>query len=64
MAAPARQGRDLVARQGGTVHTLARRLQGDHPDMPMTRAGLAQVDEVARALQTPSIHRGPGHPSA
>ncbi|SEL63310.1 probable phosphoglycerate mutase [Sphingomonas palmae] len=47
----ARQGRDFVARHGETVFNAARRLQGDHPHTPLTRAGFAQADEMGRALR-------------
>ena len=46
-----RQGRDFVARHGETVFNAARRLQGDHPHTPLTRAGFAQADEMGRALR-------------
>lgn len=46
----ARQGRDFVARHGETVFNAARRLQGDHPHTPLTRAGFAQAEEMGRAL--------------
>jgi broad specificity phosphatase PhoE len=49
--APARQGRDFIARHGETVFNAARRLQGDHPHTPLTRAGFAQADEIGRALR-------------
>lgn len=45
-----RQGRDFIARHGETVFNAARRLQGDHPHTPLTRAGFAQADEMGRAL--------------
>lgn len=47
----ARKGRDFIARHGETVFNLARRLQGDHPHTPLTRAGFAQADEIGRALR-------------
>ena len=46
-----RQGRDFVARHGETVFNAARRMQGDHPHTPLTRAGFAQADEMGRALR-------------
>ncbi|RDE07300.1 histidine phosphatase family protein [Sphingomonas aracearum] len=46
-----RQGRDFIARHGETVFNAARRLQGDHPHTPLTRAGFAQADEMGRALR-------------
>lgn len=47
----ARRGRDFIARHGETVFNAARRLQGDHPHTPLTRAGFAQADEMGRALR-------------
>ncbi|GAA0656255.1 histidine phosphatase family protein [Sphingomonas insulae] len=49
--ATARKGRDFIARHGETVFNAARRLQGDHPHTPLTRAGFAQADEIGRALR-------------
>ncbi len=46
-----RQGRDFVARHGETVFNAARRLQGDAPHTPLTRAGFAQADDLGRALR-------------
>ena len=46
-----RKGRDLIARHGETVFNAARRLQGDYPHTPLTRAGFAQADELGRALR-------------
>lgn len=46
-----RRGRDFVARHGETVFNAARRLQGDAPHTPLTRAGFAQADEMGRALR-------------
>ena len=46
----ARRGRDFIARHGETVFNAARRLQGDHPHTPLTRAGFAQADEMGAAL--------------
>ena len=46
-----RKGRDFIARHGETVFNAARRLQGDHPHTPLTRAGFAQADELGRALR-------------
>jgi probable phosphoglycerate mutase len=46
-----RKGRDLIARHGETVFNAARRLQGDHPHTPLTRAGFAQADEIGGALR-------------
>ena len=48
---PDRKGRDLIARHGETVFNAARRLQGDSPHTPLTRAGFAQADEIGRALR-------------
>lgn len=45
-----RKGRDFIARHGETVFNAARRLQGDHPHTPLTRAGFAQADEMGQAL--------------
>jgi probable phosphoglycerate mutase len=47
----ARAGRDFIARHGETVFNAARRMQGDHPHTPLTRAGFAQADEMGRALR-------------
>jgi glucosyl-3-phosphoglycerate phosphatase len=46
-----RRGRDYIARHGETVYNLARRIQGEHPHTPLTRAGFAQADEMGRALR-------------
>lgn len=46
-----RLGRDFIARHGETVFNAAKRLQGDHPHTPLTRAGFAQADEMGRALR-------------
>lgn len=46
-----RKGRDFIARHGETVFNAARRLQGDHPHTPLTRAGFAQADEMGLALR-------------
>ena len=46
-----RRGRDFIARHGETVFNAARRLQGDAPHTPLTRAGFAQADEMGRALR-------------
>lgn len=46
-----RSGRDFIARHGETVFNAARRLQGDHPHTPLTRAGFAQADEMGVALR-------------
>ena len=46
-----RKGRDFIARHGETVFNAARRLQGDYPHTPLTRAGFAQADELGRALR-------------
>jgi probable phosphoglycerate mutase len=51
MATNQRKGRDFIARHGETVFNAARRLQGDHPHTPLTRAGFAQADEMGRALR-------------
>ena len=47
----ARRGRDFIARHGETVFNAARRLQGDYPHTPLTRAGFAQADEMGVALR-------------
>ncbi len=47
----ARKGRDFIARHGETVFNAARRLQGDHPHTPLTRAGFAQADAIGLALR-------------
>jgi probable phosphoglycerate mutase len=47
----ARKGRDFVARHGETVFNAARRMQGEAPHTPLTRAGFAQADEMGRALR-------------
>lgn len=46
-----RRGRDFIARHGETVFNAARRLQGDLPHTPLTRAGFAQAEEIGRALR-------------
>jgi len=46
-----RKGRDFIARHGETVFNAARRMQGDNPHTPLTRAGFAQADELGRALR-------------
>lgn len=51
MVSSARKGRDFIARHGETVFNAARRLQGEHPHTPLTRAGFAQADEMGRALR-------------
>jgi probable phosphoglycerate mutase len=51
MATTQRNGRDFIARHGETVFNAARRLQGDHPHTPLTRAGFAQAEEMGRALR-------------
>ncbi|MFW2850655.1 histidine phosphatase family protein [Sphingomonas sp. TX0543] len=50
-SAPARLGRDFIARHGETVFNAARRLQGDAPHTPLTRAGFAQAEEMGLALR-------------
>lgn len=47
----ARRGRDFIARHGETVYNRVRRMQGDHPHTPLTRAGFAQADEMGKALR-------------
>ena len=47
-----RTARDFIARHGETVFNAARRLQGDAPHTPLTRAGFAQADEIGRAMRT------------
>ena len=46
-----RHGRDFIARHGETVFNAARRLQGEAPHPPLTRAGFAQAEEMGRALR-------------
>lgn len=46
-----RKGRDFIARHGETVFNAAKRLQGEAPHTPLTRAGFAQADEMGRALR-------------
>ena len=46
-----RKGRDFIARHGETVFNIARRMQGDHPHTPLTRAGFAQADAMGTALR-------------
>ena len=46
-----RKGRDFVARHGETVYNVVRRMQGDHPHTPLTRAGFAQADSMGAALR-------------
>lgn len=41
----------FIARHGETVFNAARRLQGEHPHTPLTRAGFAQADEMGAALR-------------
>ena len=50
MPASNRKGRDFIARHGETVFNIARRMQGDHPPTPLTRAGFAQADAMGAAL--------------
>ncbi|MBB4152697.1 putative phosphoglycerate mutase [Sphingomonas jinjuensis] len=52
-----RRGRDVIARHGETVFNAARRLQGEAPHTPLTRAGFAQADEMGRALRDLLGHR-------
>ena len=42
MTAGMKQGRFYIMRHGETVFNAARRLQGDNPHTPLTRAGFAQ----------------------
>ena len=51
MPATNRKGRDFIARHGETVFNIARRMQGDHPHTPLTRAGFAQADAMGAALR-------------
>ena len=53
-----RRGRDFVARHGETVFNAARRMQGEAPHTPLTRAGFAQADEMGRALRA-ALGRAP-----
>lgn len=50
-ASDSRPGRDFIARHGETVFNAARRLQGDAPHTPLTRDGIAQAEEMGRALR-------------
>jgi len=45
-----RVGRDFIARHGETVFNAARRMQGDAPHTPLTRAGFAQAEQMGAAL--------------
>lgn len=47
----ARRGRDFIARHGETIYNKARRMQGDHPHTPLTRAGFAQADAMGEKLR-------------
>ncbi len=47
-----RKGRDFIARHGETVFNRARRMQGDVPHTPLTRAGFAQADAMGEALRS------------
>ena len=50
--APARRGRDFIARHGETVFNKVGRMQGDGIlHTPLTRAGFAQADEMGVALR-------------
>lgn len=51
MDSKAREGRDFIARHGETVFNAGKRLQGDAPHTPLTRAGFAQAEEMGRALR-------------
>lgn len=51
MTPGARKGRDFIARHGETVFNAARRLQGDAPHTPLTRAGFLQAEEMGKALR-------------
>lgn len=51
MPATDRKGRDFIARHGETVFNIARRMQGDHPHTPLTRAGFVQADAMGEALR-------------
>ena len=51
MEPSARKGRDIIARHGETVFNFARRLQGDAPHTPLTRAGFRQAEEMGLALR-------------
>lgn len=46
------QGRIFIARHGETVYNLARRMQGDAVDTPLTRLGFAQANTMGAALAT------------
>ncbi|TKD51505.1 histidine phosphatase family protein [Sphingomonas baiyangensis] len=46
-----RAGRDFIARHGETVFNAARRLQGDAPHTPLTRAGFAQAEAMGAGLR-------------
>lgn len=42
--------RVFIARHGETVFNAARRMQGESPHTPLTRAGFAQAEEIGTAL--------------
>jgi len=44
-------GRLYIARHGETVFNAGRRIQGDAPHTPLTRAGFAQADSMGQALR-------------
>ena len=44
------QGRIFIARHGETVFNVARRMQGNAVDTPLTRLGFAQADTMGSAL--------------
>ncbi|MBS0505600.1 MAG: histidine phosphatase family protein [Proteobacteria bacterium] len=44
------KGRFFIARHGETVFNAAGRMQGDHMDTPLTRAGFAQADAMGEGL--------------
>ncbi|PXA99899.1 histidine phosphatase family protein [Nostoc sp. 3335mG] len=50
LATPPRKGRDFIARHGETVYNIARRMQGNHPHTPLTRAGFRQAEAMGEAL--------------
>ena len=51
MTAPARAGRDYIARHGETIFNAAARFQEGQPHVPLTRAGFLQADEMGKALR-------------
>ncbi|MGW8134288.1 histidine phosphatase family protein [Sphingomonas zeae] len=52
-AAPARKGRDYIARHGETVFNRIGRIQGDRVELhtPLTRRGFAQAEAIGEVLR-------------